>query len=72
MSKDPDQETARQMRDLAFYTKDQPKGNGKKQKPPIESYEDIIENKPSIKKVREYYRSVLENIAESEQEIGLL
>lgn len=34
----------------------------KPEEPKITSLNDIIENKPSIKEVRKYYRKVLENI----------
>ena len=60
----------RQLRDLASYIGQPPTEGKKKVKPPIESYEDIIEQKPSIRKVREYYKSVLENIAEVEVDFG--
>lgn len=35
----------------------------------IESIEDIIEHKPSVKKVRDYFSCVIENIAEQESSL---
>jgi hypothetical protein len=60
------QEVARQQRIIAAYLT--PVEKEKKKDEPIESLEQIIEERPTPKKVRAYYASVLENIQEAEAE----
>lgn len=49
--------------EIIVYPSQEPQ---KKEEIIIESIEDIVEHKPGIKKVREYFSAVLENIKENE------
>lgn len=64
---DSPQDAARQQRILeAYRAMNEPKAKSKPE--PIASLEEIIETSPGISRVREYYRTVLENISNAEKE----
>lgn len=56
-----DKEVSRQLRDLNLYTK--PVDKKEKKEIVITSIEDVVEMRPSTKKLRKYYQEVLTNIS---------